>query len=270
VVATIHNNQEFNYGQSEGPRAALRKQAYRWLLRVDHGVVAVSDKVKSSLIDELGVTSSLGERITVVANGVDIPAALDPQRRKELRHSLGADELPMLLAVGRLTAQKNFADLLRAVAHARQLGTRARLIIAGEGEDRPALEALRSELGLDDAVSMPGIRSDIGELMQSADLLLMSSLWEGLPLVALEAQGAGLPVLAYTIPGTSELIDHGRTGFSAPMGDPLALGEGIADALSEPARLAAVGAAGRRQVQERYSFQRTVDQLVAVYRRAKD
>jgi glycosyltransferase involved in cell wall biosynthesis len=268
VVATVHNNQEFNYGDSDRIRAALRKQAYRWLLRVDHGVVAVSSKVKHSLVAELGVPAHFGERISVVDNGVEIPPAIDPEERQRLRAAEGADDRQLLVAVGRLTAQKNFADLLRAVARARELGVHARLVIAVEGEERPALEALRAELDLGDEVAMPGIRDDIDQLMQAADLLVMSSLWEGLPLVALEAQAAALPVVAYAIPGTAELVTDGRTGFTAPVGDPLALGERIVDALSDPQRLLSVGEAGRQQVIQRYSFDRTVDDLVAVYRRA--
>ena len=113
VLATIHNNQEFHYGDTDNPvLARLRKKAYRKILDSCQGMVAVSEEVRTSLIRELGAGPEAAARISVVTNAVEIPEPLDPSRREALREEMGAGPgQALILAAGRFCEQKNFRDL---------------------------------------------------------------------------------------------------------------------------------------------------------------
>ncbi len=138
VLATIHNNAEFKYGDHDNRlRAALRKQAYRRILSQCAGTVAVSEEVKSSLIRDLGVSHNVARRIAVVTNGVEIPEVLSETEIADLRASVGVlEDQVFILAAGRLSDQKNFVDLVRAAAILRETDPAFRLVICGEGEHR--------------------------------------------------------------------------------------------------------------------------------------
>jgi glycosyltransferase involved in cell wall biosynthesis len=134
---------------------------------------------------------------------------------------------PVVLAVGRLTKQKDFPLLIRAFAQVCQK-RRARLIILGEGPDRPLLEAQVSELGLEDEVALPGFVENPYAYMSRAALYVLSSQWEGLPTVLIEALYCGAPVVATDCPsGPREILANGRYGALVPMGDVSALAQAI-------------------------------------------
>lgn len=267
VLATVHNNEEFRYGESDGAvRFALRKTAYRQIIRRTAGVVAVSAAVRDSLIRELSADAHDAARIHVVTNAVPVPAPLDPKRRQQIRDRFGVGEgSAFLLAAGRFTEQKNFGDLVTAAGHLAARDLPFRLVIAGDGEERAALLARIDVEGLGDRVAAPGNLTDLAAVMQAADLFVMSSRWEGLPLVLLEAMAAGLPVVAFAIDGVTELVTDGGTGRLATPGDPAALAEALADLSSDPDRRSELGGAGRALIEERFGFDRLIDQLEELY-----
>lgn len=148
---------------------------------------------------------------------------------------LDAGQPPVVLAIGRLTEQKDFFTLVRAFATLRQ-GRRARLAILGEGEDRAALERLVAELGLaQDDVQLPGyVRNPFAWLARCA-LFVLSSRWEGLPGVLIEALACGVPVVSTDCPsGPDEILEGGRWGRLVPVGDAPALAQAMADTLDTP------------------------------------
>lgn len=270
VLATIHNNQEFRYGDADNPlRAALRKEAYKMILRRCAGTVAVSDEVKTSLIRDLGAGQGAARRIGVVTNGVAIPALLDPQDKQKIRASLGiADDRVFILAAGRLSDQKNFMDMVLAAAQLRRTCPGFRLVICGEGEHRPALEKAVAQHDLGDHVSLPGNRTDLDTLMQAADVFAMSSLWEGLPLVLLEAMAAGLPAVGFDIKGVDEIIAPGSNGLTAPTGDTTALAACLQQMITDPEGRHRMGAGARQLIRDNYNFEDLVRKLVGLYQEA--
>ena len=272
VFATIHNNQEFRYGAHDNPLLSrFRKTAYKQIIGKCHGVIAVSEKVKNSLIDDLGLSPGSKDRISVVANGVEIPVPLPPSIRTDIRKNLAIkDDLPLILAAGRLGDQKNFADLIQAASNLHQRGAAFQLVIAGEGEHRTCLEGQVSQLGLEEVVYLPGNLVNLNQVMLAADIFAMSSLWEGLPLVLLEAMAAGLPAAAYGIPGVEELIHHGENGCLAAPGKPALLADGLATLLDEPARRMEMGGVGRLFVEEHYNFERVIAELGRLYLTARE
>jgi glycosyltransferase involved in cell wall biosynthesis len=139
-----------------------------------------------------------------------------------------------LVACGRLTLAKGFDDLIRAVRRLDDEGFRIRLVILGEGELRPDLEATILNLGLQDRVTMPGFVSNPFSLMSQADLFVSSSRWESFGNVVIEAMALGVPVVATATGAAPDLIANDTMGTMVRPGDPSALADAIGRALSEP------------------------------------
>jgi glycosyltransferase involved in cell wall biosynthesis len=271
TVATVHSNDEFHYGPDDGPvRRALRRRAYRLLLQRCDAVVAVSEAVRDSLAEQLGLDARGAEAITVIPNAVDVPAPLPAAERAAVRAALGVgpDEI-LLLGAGRLTALKSFGDLVAVTVRLRAAGHPVRAVIAGEGEERAALEGAIATSGAPDAVQLLGLRDDLDRLYQAADLFVLTSRWEGLPLVALEAMAAGCPFVGYRIAGTADLVTDGRDGVLAPVADTAALADAIAALIADPSRCRALAAAGGDLVRSRYDFREAVARLDALYARIR-
>ena len=145
-----------------------------------------------------------------------------------------AAEPPVIIAIGRLEAQKNFTNLINAFAMLRQARD-ARLLILGEGSERKYLTTLVENLGLQSDVSLPGFVSNPAAYMAKAKLFAMSSSWEGMPLSLIEALALGLPVVSTDCPsGPAEILDGGSYGELVPMNDSSALATAMERGLSTP------------------------------------
>lgn len=203
----------------------LAKHFYPW---ADY-VTGNSQGVADDLSQVIGLPR---ERIKVLYNPVVTPE-LQKKARVPLNHPWFEDgQSPVVLAVGRLTKQKDFPTLIRAFAQARQARP-ARLLILGEGADRPALEALVNQLGLNDDVAMPGFVENPYPYMRRASLYVLPSRWEGLPTVLIEALYCGPPVIATDCPsGPREILADGQHGLLVPVGDVKALAQAIESGLA--------------------------------------
>ncbi len=156
----------------------------------------------------------------------------------------------VLLAMGRLHPNKDFATLLRALA---LLPGEVHLALAGDGPERAALDALARELGVAGRVAFLGWRRDIGALLAASEVLVVPSRIEPLGNVVLEGFAASRPVVAAAADGPRELIEPGRTGLVVPIGDAAAMAEALAGLLADPLRAAAIGAAGRTEFEARHA-----------------
>jgi len=193
-------------------------------------VVANSFGVAEDLA-KLGVPP---DKIKVIYNPVVTPE-LFAKAEESVDHSwFRPDEPPVILGVGRLTKQKDFPTLIRAFALVRKERL-ARLMILGEGEERPKLEALVRELGLKEDVVLPGFVDNPYKYMKRAGVFVLPSLWEGLPNVLIEALALGTPVVATDCPGGSrEILEGGKWGKLVSVGDVEALADAIVAVLSNP------------------------------------
>ena len=154
--------------------------------------------------------------------------------------------------MGRLVPQKDWATLVRAAAG--YTGPPAHWAIAGEGQDRAALLALIDELGVADRVSLLGLRTDAPDLLAACDALVLSSTYEGLPNVVLEAMAAGRPVVATQVGGCAELLGS-RFGTLVPPGRPAELAAAMtALATQDRAERSATGAAAQEHVRQNYAL----------------
>ena len=156
-----------------------------------------------------------------------------------------------MLAVGRLREPKDFTTLVRAAARLEPGAVAVQ--IAGDGPDRPALEAEIARLAAGDRVELLGERADVPELLAAADVFVLPSLSEGMPISVLEAMAAGLPVVASDVGGVGELVRDGETGALVGAGDPAALADALARLASSLAAPARQGKAGRRRVETDFS-----------------
>lgn len=202
------------------------------------GIVAVSEGVADDLARATGLPR---ERIDVIYNPVVTPQ-LEAMAKEPLEHPwFRRGEPPVIAALGRLVPQKDFGHLIRAFARLRRAGREARLLILGEGPERASLEALVRESGVVRDVALPGwIVNPYPHLVRSS-LFVLSSRWEGLPTVLIEALFCGLPVVSTDCPsGPREILADGKHGVLVPVGDVDALAramEGVlAAAVERPGR----------------------------------
>jgi glycosyltransferase involved in cell wall biosynthesis len=201
----------------------------RWFYPWADGIVAVSQGVAQDLAAASGLPA---EAIQVIYNPVITPSFL-AKAQEPLDHPWFAPgQPPVILGVGKLEQQKDFPTLIRAFAQVRDICP-SRLMILGWGPDRPQLEALIRELGLtEEEVALPGYIGNPYAYMARAGLFALSSAWEGLPTVLIEAMAAGVPVVSTDCKsGPQEILNHGQYGALTPVGDHRALAEAMLEVL---------------------------------------
>jgi glycosyltransferase involved in cell wall biosynthesis len=152
--------------------------------------------------------------------------------------------------VGRLAAEKGVPVLLAALVRAREVRPSLTLTLVGDGSDRRSLEEEARALGLDEAVTFVGYRSqeEVAQLLSEASALVLPSFAEGVPVVLMEAMATGLPVVATRVAGIPELVEDGVSGRVVAPGEEEALAQAILDVTASPATAARMGAAGRSRV----------------------
>lgn len=241
-----------------GLRVAERQRHWHlWLDRLTErracGSVCVSEGVRRFAVDRGRLDP---RRLTVIPNGVDL-ARID-RARPTPRVSLGLSPSDRLvLFVGRLDPQKGLATLLDAWPRVLAAHPAATLLLVGDGPERPRVDAWIAAHP-NARVQPIGPREDVPGLLKTADLLVLPSLWEGMPNAVLEAMAAGLPVVATRVEGTDELVLDGQTGWLVPPGDPPSLSAALLAALADPAEARRRGARGRDRAERRFSLDSSV------------
>ena len=203
----------------------------RRLYRGADGVIAVSEGVADDLARFVRLPR---ERIQVIYNPVVNDGLLEAANEEAAHPWLVEGQCPLILGAGRLTEQKDFSTLLRSFARVREHRA-ARLMILGEGEQRESLEALVRRLGLEEHVRMPGFVTNPFAYMARASVFALSSAWEGLPGVVIQALACGCPVVSADCPsGPAEILGNGRYGRLVPVGDHDAMAQAILETLDAP------------------------------------
>jgi glycosyltransferase involved in cell wall biosynthesis len=204
----------------------LIKHFYPWA----NGIVTVSQGVRDDLAH---LTNIPEERISVIFNPSVVGSDVLEKAQVPLNHPwFKPGQPPVLIAVGRLQIQKDYPTLIQAFAQVRRVRP-VRLLILGEGTERPLLEQLIAELGLQQDVHLPGFVKNPYAYMAKSSLFVLSSRWEGLPTVLIEALCCGTPAVATDCPsGPREILENGRYGRLVPVGDVDALANAITLSLS--------------------------------------
>jgi glycosyltransferase involved in cell wall biosynthesis len=205
--------------------------------------------------------------IKVLPNAVALPEPLATTTRLALRGELLQSRRgPLLVAVGRLTPQKGYPDLLTAFKDVLQQWPEARLVIVGDGELHADLEDQCRQLGLNGSVELAGLRSDVPRVLAAADVFVSASHWEGMPVALLEAMAAGLPVVVTAVGDVPNVVDE-ETGVLVPAQDPHTLATAVNTLLADPERRTHLGAAARARISAQYSATAWTEQLLDLYHR---
>ena len=244
--------------------AAIRTTE-RTLAHLTDTVVTISPSQRSDIVERFGVAAA--SKTVVVPLGLDLDALLelDPEA-PDLRTSIGASPDDVIVGyAGRMVPVKDLRTLIRAFAEARVAVPTLRLMLAGDGPERPGVEALVAELGLGDRVHFIGWTDDLGHLYATLDMFVLSSLNEGTPVAGIEAMAAARPVVATRVGGVPDVVEHERSGLLVPPRDPSALADAIVRLARDPQLRRAMGAAGRERARAQYSHTRLVDDIERIY-----
>ena len=267
------------FGATDPSRARLKRAAYLPLRRsvlvcaaAADAVIATDTSLEPYVLQHLGIPR---ERMQTIPNALDLGAVdaltdAGTVARVAGAHAIRSGER-ILLSVGRLEENKGFHVLLRALAALSEHGALEgswRWVVLGEGPYRPALQKLAAELGLEDRVRFQGRVTDeeMHAWHELSACFVHPTLYEGSSLVTLEAMAHYRAVVASAAGGIPDKVRPGENGWLVPPGDPSALAAAISGALSNPARLAQYGRAGRAIVEREFSWTAAGDATVALYR----
>ncbi len=247
---------------SDAPPSAKRRLANALFGRTRARVFAVSEDLRRHMIAE-GFPAA---RVAVVHNGIDPGPPASPARRAAARAALGVSaETLCAVTVARLDPVKDLATMLEGLALARAGGLPCTLTVIGDGPERAALERRASAPGLAGAVTFLGQRDDVRALLPAFDLYLNSSVHEGVSVTILEAMAASLPVVATAVGGNPEVVAEPETGLLVPARSPERLAAAIGRLATDPEGRQAMGAAARRRLEQRFSFERMLASYRAAY-----
>ena len=230
VVVSVHNTVSQESQNSTQFKRRFAPYLARWFYPWADAIVTVSQGAAEDLV-LLGLSS---ERIKVIYNPVVTPELFEKANQPVDHPWFDPGSPPVILGVGRLEKQKDFPTLIRSFAQVQQQRP-ARLMILGEGKERPYLEALVQELGLGENVSLPGFVSNPYAYMARAAVFVLSSLFEGLPTVLIEAMAGGTKVVSTDCEsGPAEILSNGQYGKLVAVGDIKGLAEAIISTLESP------------------------------------
>jgi len=231
LVVSEHTLPSVIAGVASTPLSRTVPFLSRWFYPRADAVVAVSEDVARDLREASGLSK---ESITVIPNPVVTPELAEALARRADHRFFAAGSPPVILGIGRLSREKGFDVLIRAFGLLLKT-TEARLLIVGEGEERPRLEDLVKKLGLGDKVELPGFVDSVPSYISQATVVAMPSRIEGFGNALVEAMAGGVSVVATDCPGgPSDILEQGRFGPLVPVDDPAALAVGIGEAMKGP------------------------------------
>ncbi len=256
VISTIHNVYEGGW---------LRMLAYRHTDGLCTHTTAVSQAAAERFVSLKAVRA---EKCTVIPNAIDLGEFMpDASRRISLRESLGADDEFVWLAAGRITAAKDYPNLLRAFSRVLKAEPNAFLWIAGQGseEEKARLLSLAASLGLNRRMQCLGLRRDLPALLDAAYGFVSSSAWEGMPLAIAEAMAMEKPVVATDVGGVGELV--GEAGSLVPTRDNEALADAMLELMHKPEEdRVAIGRAARNRIRTNFNIESRLEEWETLYR----
>jgi len=251
-------------------RSPLARLCSRVAVRRTAATIAISHAVARYRVTRCGDGR---ERIQVIPNGVELAAPPTAADRQAVRAQIGlAAHAPVIGAVARLHPVKGVGTLVAAAALVARHYPQAGFLVVGGGPLERELREMASALGLDGRLTFTGRvpSARARQLLAAMDIFVLPSLREGLGIAAIEAMAAALPVVASDCGGLAEVVDDGRTGLLFPPGDAVALADKLQALLREPRLGRSLGEAGRRAACKRFSLDRMVTRVEAIYRTVMD
>ncbi|MDD2389425.1 MAG: glycosyltransferase [Desulfobacterales bacterium] len=261
---TVHSTMAFlDTRNFWDPRALLINVLNHALYRLAEHVIVVSEEIKIIIRKRYGLEDS---KILVLKNGIIVEDVHEPSISWE--KVFDTTEMGVkIVAVGRLVVSKGFDILVKAVAKLAADGNSSlRVVIAGEGEQRPELEKLIKDLNVENFIRLIGLRNDVQKLMDVSDIFVMPSRYEGLSIAMIEAMACGLPIVASDAPGLRDFITDYRNGLTFPVDDHEALAVCIKRLLNNAGLRRTLSDNARRSFDVEYNMLNNIRALDAVYR----
>jgi glycosyltransferase involved in cell wall biosynthesis len=242
----------------------LQRHVQKWVCSLaDH--VLVNAVAVRTVLEAQGYDPS---RISVIHNGIDLT------RFRQFTETEGRTTVtagaPLVAVFARLNRLKGIEYFLQAAATVARRFDTVRFLVVGDSISetyRAELEAFAKTLGLEHRVTFAGFRDDVPDLLSTVTVSVLPSLSEGLSNVVLEGMAAGVPVVATSVGGTPEMIDHGVTGLLVPPHDAASMADAITALLADPALARTIGRAGQQKVTQQFSLESTVAQTEHLYER---
>ena len=257
VISTLHNNDSWaNYW--------LLGHAYGFTARFADQLIAVSPEVREYHLEKTGVPAN---KIMVIENGVDVSAFSGYEEdARSIRREFGiADTAPLFGIVGRLKPQKDVSTFLKAAAEILVKEPGARFLVVGDGPLNDQLRVQAKELGLFPSLIFTGMRKDIPAIMKAIDVMVLSSLWEGLPVILLEAMAAAKPVVSTSVDGVKGVVIPNETALLVETNSPSALSDACVRLARDPELRQTMGRSGLRRVTDLYSIDAMIDRISNLY-----
>jgi glycosyltransferase involved in cell wall biosynthesis len=237
----VHSNSTEEFRQDKF--SWLRRFLTRFLYPQADLIHCVSQGVKADLVHNFSLSP---DKITVICNPVDLEK-ITGMAKEEVNHAWFQEDVPIIIACGRLTAAKNYPLMLRALNRVNE-STPARLIILGEGEERGYLEDYAGKIGASEYVDFLGFQANPFKYMARSTVLVLSSSWEGFGRVIVEAMACELPVVSTRCPcGPEEIITPGVNGLLVPVNQEIELAEAILGAIRNESLRQKFAAAGKQR-----------------------
>jgi glycosyltransferase involved in cell wall biosynthesis len=261
IVHTVHG-----WGHHERQHPLAR----RFYILLEQVTQRITDKliVVSPRNIEKGLADGIATpaKYVTIRSGIELDRFRRPARPREaVRAELGIPlDAPVVGTVTRLSPQKAPLDFVTAAAQGAASRPGAHFVVVGDGPLRAEVESRVAAAGLAGRFHLTGLRRDVPDLLHSFDVFALTSLWEGLPRVLIQAMAAGLPVVATAVDGSAEAVEDGVNGLLTPPGDPQALAAALLRLLGDPALAVQMGAAGQERAGE-FGARKMVDDIAALY-----
>jgi glycosyltransferase involved in cell wall biosynthesis len=257
IVISSERNLELERGRTANILDGLLSQ-------VSDRVIVNANAVKTYLVNSEGLSPS---KIEVIYNGVPILTRPSPHARTVLRSELGINDDSVAVAfIGRLFRQKNPELFIEAADLLTQKGAPCKWFIIGDGELGKLLQAEVRRRGLETVVRFLGLRNDVQALLPAMDVLALTSDWEGMPNVVLEALAAGVPVVATDVGGVSEVVTDGVTGYVVSPRNVLALADRISLLVQDEGLRRTMGSRGAEVMRQQFAVEQMAERTLTLYR----
>lgn len=242
-------------------KKGLRRLLERRLARRFGAIVTVSHAIADYVTRDVGIPRS---HVHVIHNGIPEAATAGTGRATDAQAAV------TFITVGRLAAIKNHRLMLLAFARLLRSRPDARLVVVGDGPERPALEALARETGAEGRVELLGFRTDIDGLLARADVFLLTSHYEGISMALLEAMRAGLPAIGTSVGGIPETIVDGRTGILVPPDDADSLTAAMSALANDATRRQKMGEEARAYLLREFSHSVMMQKYLTLYEGSRE
>lgn len=242
----------------------LKRRWYNFVHYLPHALVSCGETMRGHLVEGCGFPAS---EVVSIPTGIDFARFAPSRSREDVRAALGFGDETVILMVGVIRAVKRHEIALRALAQLCATHPSVRLVLAGEGPMRAAMESLAQTLGLGDAITFLGHRDDVPDLMAASDVLLLTSRSEGVPQAVTQGLGLGMPVVATAVGGVPELVIDQQTGLLVPPENVEAVVAALARLIEAPAFARQLGEAGAKHVRAHFSSAAMLDATEQLYAR---